>query len=77
MQQFMEEADFKVMRRRQKYAHALDDLMEHHSMYIERMTSVFNKCQTNEKFKLQYFQMVLFSLHKTLDITQDPKYVFG
>lgn len=73
----MEDADYKVMQRREKYAHALDDLTEHHLEYVEQMTSVFNKCQTNEQFKLQYFQAVLFSLHKTLDISQDPKYVIS
>lgn len=74
MQQFLELADSKVVKYRAKYENALGDLDVYHPQYIEDMTSVFNKCQDRETVKLQFFKSFFLSLHRTLDLTQDPKY---
>ena len=75
MQVFMEEADYKIYRRRLKYQDAVDEMMRYHPTYIRNMTSVFLKCQEMEKVKLQFYTAFLHSLQRTLDLSQNPKYV--
>lgn len=75
MQVFMEEADYKIYRRRLKYESALDEIMRFHPKYIRNMTSAFLKCQELEKVKLQFYKALLHSLQRTLDLSQHPKSV--
>ncbi|XP_055299804.1 protein kinase C and casein kinase substrate in neurons protein 2-like isoform X2 [Sitodiplosis mosellana] len=72
MQVFMEEADYKIYRRRLKYQDALDELMRYHPKYIRNMTSAFLKCQEMEKVELQFYKALLHSLQRTLDLSQNP-----
>ena len=37
------------------------------------MTEVFESCQRKEAQRLQTFKETLFSIHKCLDISQDPQ----
>lgn len=75
MQVYMEEADYKIYGRRLKYIDALDEMMRFYPKYERNMTSAFLKCQEMEKVKLQFYQTFLYSLHRTLDVSQNPKSV--
>lgn len=75
MQVFMEEADYKIYRRRLKYQDAVNEMLRYHPTYIRNMTSAFLKCQEMEKVKLQFYTAFLHSLQRTLDLSQNPKYV--
>lgn len=71
----MEKSDAKVILCRTKYEDALENLEVYHPRYIADMTSVFLKCQELETVKLQFFKAFLIALHRTLNVTQNPKYV--
>lgn len=61
-----------VQRCKEKYEIALQELNSYNPKYMEDMTVVFEKCQTLEAQRLQFFKETLFSLHKHLNISQDP-----
>lgn len=61
-----------VQRCKEKYEIALQELNSYNPKYMEDMTVVFEKCQTLEAQRLQFFKDTLFSLHKHLNISQDP-----
>ncbi|XP_060649485.1 protein kinase C and casein kinase substrate in neurons protein 1 isoform X3 [Drosophila nasuta] len=60
----------QVQKCREKYEQAIGEITKYNSVYIEDMTSVFEKCQTMEKTRLQFFKEVLFDVHKCLDPTK-------
>ncbi|XP_014249868.1 protein kinase C and casein kinase substrate in neurons protein 1 isoform X2 [Cimex lectularius] len=61
-----------VQRCKEKYEIALQELNTYNPKYMEDMTVVFEKCQSLEADRLQFFKETLFSLHKCLNISQDP-----
>ena len=62
-----------VQRCKEKYEVALQELNSYNPKYMEDMTVVFEKCQNLEAQRLQFFKETLFSLHKYLNISQDPQ----
>lgn len=61
-----------VNKSRERYEQALQEINKYNPIYIEDMTSVFNKCQEMEETRLRFFKNVLFSIHKCLNISEDP-----
>ncbi|XP_061395810.1 protein kinase C and casein kinase substrate in neurons protein 1 [Musca vetustissima] len=62
----------QVQKCREKYEQAIAEITKYNSVYIEDMTSVFEKCQAMEKTRLEFFKEVLFNLHAVLDLTKVP-----
>lgn len=65
----------QVQKCREKYEQAIGEITKYNSVYIEDMTSVFEKCQTMEKTRLEFFKEVLFNVHACLDPTKVQKSV--
>ncbi|XP_067644544.1 protein kinase C and casein kinase substrate in neurons protein 1 isoform X4 [Eurosta solidaginis] len=59
-----------VAKCREKYEQAIAEITKYNSVYIEDMTSVFEKCQAMERTRLMFFKDVLFSIHGCLDLTK-------
>lgn len=74
MQDRVQKTKDEVQKCREKYEQALLEINKYNPIYIEDMTSVFIKCQEMEETRLRFFKNVLFSIHKTLNVTQDPRY---
>lgn len=72
MQDRVQKTKDEVQKCREKYEHALAEINKYNPVYMEDMTTVFNKCQDMEKTRLTFFKEVLFSIHACLDITKDP-----
>ncbi|XP_055299778.1 protein kinase C and casein kinase substrate in neurons protein 2 isoform X2 [Sitodiplosis mosellana] len=72
MQDRVQKTKDEVQKCREKYEQALQEINKYNPIYIEDMTSVFVKCQEMEQTRLCFFKNVLFSIHKTLNVTQDP-----
>jgi len=62
-----------VKKTKEDYELALLDINNYNSRYMEDMTEVFERCQRKEAQRLQTFKETLFSIHKCLDISQDPQ----
>lgn len=62
----------EVLRLREKYEQALTEINKYNPVYIEDMSSVFIKCQEMEETRLRFFKEVLFSIHKALNVSQNP-----
>ncbi|EAT46870.1 AAEL001979-PA [Aedes aegypti] len=62
----------EVNKCRERYDQALQEINKYNPVYIEDMTSVFIKCQEMEETRLRFFKNVLFSIHKCLNISEDP-----
>lgn len=62
----------EVSKCRERYEAALQEINKYNPIYIEDMTSVFIKCQEMEETRLRFFKNVLFSIHKCLNISEDP-----
>lgn len=75
MQDRVQRTKDEVQKCREKYEQALQEINKYNPIYMEDMTSVFIKCQEMEETRLRFFKNVLFSIHKSLNVTQDPKYV--
>lgn len=56
-----------------KYKQAQQLVNKYRPVYIEDMTSAFDKCQEMEESRLHFFKKVFFSLQKTLNVTRDEK----
>ncbi|XP_073832670.1 protein kinase C and casein kinase II substrate protein 3-like [Musca autumnalis] len=67
----------QVQKCREKYEQAIAEIIKYNSVYIEDMTSVFEKCQAMEKTRLEFFKEVLFNLHAVLDLTKVPSFLQG
>ncbi|KAG8303121.1 Protein kinase C and casein kinase substrate [Homalodisca vitripennis] len=63
----------EVQKGKEKYELALQELNAYNPKYMEDMTVVFDKCQEMETQRLQFFKETLFSIHKCLNISQDPE----
>ncbi|XP_075235224.1 protein kinase C and casein kinase substrate in neurons protein Synd isoform X2 [Lycorma delicatula] len=72
MQDRVQKTKEEVQRGKEKYEVALQELNSYNPKYMEDMTVVFTKCQEMEAQRLQFFKEVLFSIHKCLNISQDP-----
>lgn len=59
-----------VQKCREKYEQAITEITKYNSVYIEDMTSVFEKCQVMERTRLMFFKEVLFNIHACLDLTK-------
>lgn len=73
MQDRVQRAKEDVHKCREKYEQALQEINKYNPIYVEDMKSVFIKCQEMEETRLQFFKEVLFSLHKNLNISQEPR----
>lgn len=73
MQERVQRSKDEVSKGREKYEQALQEINKYNPIYIEEMTGVFVKCQNMEETRLQYFKNILFSIHKCLNISQDPR----
>lgn len=60
---------------REEYERALQELNHYKPIYKKNMISLFDKCQKMEEIRMRFFKRVLYSLHKTLDVTRYPEYV--
>lgn len=72
MQDRVQKTKEEVQRAKEKYEVSLQELNSYNPKYMEDMTVVFNKCQEVEAQRLQFFKEVLFSIHKCLNVSQDP-----
>jgi len=61
-----------VKKCKETYELALLDISNQNSRYQEDMTDVYERCQRKEAQRLQTFKDTLFSIHKCLNITEDP-----
>jgi len=62
----------QVLKTKEQYELALQDINSYNSKYMEDMTDVFERCQRKEAQRLQCFKDTLFSVHKCLNISEDP-----
>lgn len=65
----------QVQKCREKYEQAIAEITKYNSVYIEDMTSVFDKCQTFEKTRMEFFKEILFNVHACLDLTKVQRYL--
>uniref|UniRef100_U5EYM2 Putative adaptor protein pacsin n=1 Tax=Corethrella appendiculata TaxID=1370023 RepID=U5EYM2_9DIPT len=72
MQDRVQKTKDEVQKCREKYEQSLQEINKYNPIYIEDMTSVFIKCQEMEETRLRFFKNVLFSIHKCLNISQEP-----
>lgn len=72
MQDRVQKTKDEVQKSREKYDQALGEINKYNSTYIEDMTSVFMKCQETEEIRLRFFKQVLFSIHKVLNLSDNP-----
>lgn len=63
----------EVAKSREKYEVALREISDYNDKYSEEMKDVFEKCQDFEEKRLLFFKEVLYSIHSTLNISNDPK----
>jgi len=61
-----------VKKCKENYELALLDITNYNSRYQDDMTDVFERCQRKEAQRLQTFKDTLFSIHKCLNISEDP-----
>jgi len=61
-----------VKKCKDNYELALLDISNYNSRYQEEMTAVFERCQRREAQRLQTIKDTMFSIHKCLNITEDP-----
>lgn len=71
MQERVNKTKEDVQRFKEKYEAALQELNSYNPKYMEDMTVVFEKCQSLEAERLQFFKATLFCLHKCLNISQN------
>ncbi|XP_034247135.1 protein kinase C and casein kinase substrate in neurons protein 1 isoform X3 [Thrips palmi] len=72
MQDRVQKVKEDVLRGKEKYDLALQEINAHNPKYVEEMTEVFNKCQEMEADRLRFFKQVLFSMQKCLNVSNDP-----
>lgn len=77
MQDRVQKTKDEVQRCREKYEQALSEINKYNSTYIEDMTSVFTKCQETEEVRLRFFKEILFSIHKVVNLADNPRYVYN
>jgi len=62
----------QVKKCKDNYELALLDITNYNSRYQEDMTEVFERCQRREAQRLQTIKDTMFSIHKCLNICEDP-----
>jgi len=62
----------QVQKTKEQYELNLQDINSYNAKYMEDMTDVFERCQRKEAQRLQCFKDTLFSVHKCLNIAEDP-----
>lgn len=72
MQDRVQKTKDEVQKCREKYEQSLQEINKYNPVYMEDMTSVFIKCQEMEETRLRFFKEVLFKIHKSLNVSQDP-----
>nr|XP_031828755.1 protein kinase C and casein kinase substrate in neurons protein 1 isoform X4 [Nomia melanderi] len=73
MQDRVQKTKEEVQKAKEKYEATLQEINQYNPKYMEDMTQVFDRCQEMEAQRLQFFkEVVLFDLHKCLNISQDP-----
>jgi len=72
MQDRVQKTKEEVQKCKERYELALQELNAYNPKYMEDMGVVFDKCQEMEAQRLQFFKETLFSIHKCLNISQDP-----
>ncbi|XP_050529726.1 protein kinase C and casein kinase substrate in neurons protein 1 isoform X1 [Daktulosphaira vitifoliae] len=72
MQDRVAKSKEEVQKAKEKYEMALQELNAYNPKYMEDMTVVFDRCQETEARRLQFFKDTLFTIHKCLNISQDP-----
>jgi len=61
-----------VKKSKENYELALLDITNYNARYQEDMTDVFERCQRKEAQRLQTIKDTMFSIHKCLNICEDP-----
>uniref|UniRef100_A0A6B2E630 Putative adaptor protein pacsin n=1 Tax=Phlebotomus kandelakii TaxID=1109342 RepID=A0A6B2E630_9DIPT len=72
MQDRVQKTKDEVQKCREKYEQSLSEINKYNPIYMEDMTTVFEKCQQMEETRLRFFKQVLFAIHKSLNISQEP-----
>ncbi|KAL4089678.1 hypothetical protein QTP88_024677 [Uroleucon formosanum] len=72
MQDRVAKSKEEVQKAKEKYEMALQELNAYNPKYMEDMTVVFDRCQETEARRLQFFKDTLFTIHKCLNVSQDP-----
>ncbi|XP_055681620.1 protein kinase C and casein kinase substrate in neurons protein 1 isoform X2 [Lutzomyia longipalpis] len=72
MQDRVQRTKDEVQKCREKYEQSLSEINKYNPVYIEDMTSVFEKCQQMEETRLRFIKQVLFAIHKSLNISEEP-----
>ncbi|XP_050427812.1 protein kinase C and casein kinase substrate in neurons protein 1 isoform X2 [Adelges cooleyi] len=72
MQDRVAKSKEEVQKAKEKYEMTLQELNAYNPKYMEDMTVVFDRCQETEARRLQFFKDTLFTIHKCLNISQDP-----
>lgn len=72
MQERVTKSKEDAARWREKYEAALKEIDAYNGRYMEDMGVVFDRCQAMEAQRLTFFKEILFSVHKCLNISQDP-----
>lgn len=63
----------EVQKTREKYESALQEITGYNPKYIEDMRDVFDKCQEMEAKRLKFFKDAMFSIHKSINISEKPE----
>ena len=64
-----------VAKMKKKYEEKLQRIGPINSSYEGEMTKVFDKCQRMEERKLQFVQNMMVEYHKSINVTDDTRYV--
>merc|ERR1712088_972089 len=72
LQDKVSECQEAVKKSKENYELALLDITNYNSRYQEDMTDVFERCQRKEAQRLQTIKDTMFSIHKCLNIAEDP-----
>ncbi|VVC36669.1 Hypothetical protein CINCED_3A021800 [Cinara cedri] len=72
MQDRVAKSKDEVQKAKEKYEMTLQELNAYNPKYMEDMTVVFDRCQETEARRLQFFKDTLFTIHKCLNVSQDP-----
>lgn len=72
MQERVAKSKEDAARWREKYEAALKEIDAYNPRYMADMEVVFDRCQAMESQRLIFFKQLLFSVHKCLNITQNP-----
>lgn len=72
MQDRVQKIKEEVQKCRDKYEQSLVEINKYNPIYVEDMKAVFVRCQDIEDTRLKFFKKALFSVHKCLNIADEP-----